>query len=161
MDRVCDSCFNRLIAEAEARNIAVAKAQKILDSLPPEKDSSAISPTTKEGTDSFRSSFSSGDQAESPLVGTDDTSSHGMRKVLSNGSLSSGGHTPVSTLEKSTSSDQLNKQAAASVGSRATGATTAANEVAEVLLERGLKLEAVSEKAEALSEVTYFCSVTN
>lgn len=155
-DRVCDSCFNRLTAEAEARSLAVAKAQKVMDSLPPEEDSRPLSPTGGNGT--RETSFSSG-YTVSPTTTADDGSPKGMRKVLSNGSLSGGLSPADRSLVKSKSGDQLNKQAAVAATSASMGSTSAAvNEIAEALQERGSKIEAVTEKSEALMEVIILAS---
>lgn len=126
--------------------LAVAKAQKIMDSQPVEEQK----PDGKDEADIARGSSFSSNFTASPTTTADD-SPKGMRKVLSNGSLS-GGASPVNpVLEKSASGDQLSKQNAAS---RSVGSTNAAlSEVSEALRERGSRIQAVGEKSEALMEV--------
>lgn len=149
IDRVCDGCFNKLTAEAEARQIAVAKAQKIMDAAAPEEElGRPMSPLGKE--DGACTS-----EYPSPLT-TEEGSPMGLPKVKSSGSLA-GGFSPVNPiLEKSASTDQLAKQqhsAALSASKSFNSANNAVNEAGEALRERGVKLQAVGERSEALAEV--------
>jgi hypothetical protein len=156
VDRVCDGCFNRLTTEAEARQLAVAKALKIMAAAPPEEDTRPMSPGgSATAGESDKASFSSGQASPSTTV--EEEGGRGLHKVMSSGSLS-GGFTPVSAahahLEQSASMDNLSRQsgAVASASKSFSAANGAVSEVAEALGERGAKLAAVGEKSEALME---------
>jgi hypothetical protein len=135
-DRVCDGCFNRLTTEAEARHLAVAKAQKIMAAAPPEEDlplspspAPASSPAgaaaagAGAGTESRGASFSSplGQALPGPGdAGAEVGRAPPMHKTGSTGSLSGGqgqgqggfspAPPPAPALEHAASSDQLARQ---------------------------------------------------
>lgn len=128
--RVCDSCFNRLTTEAEARMLALSKAQKYMltndEPLPP----APTSPTV----------------AERPMSPVSDASSN-------EGSVPNIATSPPSTIKPSRSSDQLSRLPNANASTSNT--TKTLNEVGEALQERGVRLQNTAEKAQALAEVNH------
>lgn len=155
-DRLCDGCFNRLTAEAEARMFAVAKASKALAASGPvdEPDESSSqtnrlgSPVNAADISSHGSSGSfdssvSGSASPAPFASSTSVAVDAIPAAVSS---SSG-----TFIRKSQSQEALSKLSGAAASPSSVKSTI--SETSELLTENIRVTRQVAEKSEALMEV--------
>ena len=174
-ERLCDGCFNRLTAEAEARMFAVAKASKVLASFgavdEQQQQSSALNPDDHLSSPTNRlgspvnaadiSSHGSSGSLDSSMGGASPAfASPSSTPVMMSESVPSAGFSSSSGgsfIRKSQSQDALSKLSSSGAAiAPSSSAKSTILETSELLTENVRVARQVAEKSEALMEVHTF-----